>query len=950
MTLNVAEQTLSLQAKGLASDLENRLQLIAENIEVLAQNSLVSNALVDDLGRDVYLKEFLKGFSTIEGFDVAVYMTDFSGEPLASNQLHDHFPLPRQQVINAVEKASSQFKILRHDDELLALFIEPIIYVNTGTAEGALIYTVILSQWTAIDRVQRIIQETPWLSSLIIDSGEISAPQRTETGSNGSPWVKTVIHNPSQAPTEISILLQAKPELVQTPLKRLLQTSTTMGIITFIVGTLAVILLIRSQTRKLVRLRQESEQLTDDIGKQIEFTDEQRDEVDELAASFNTLLHKLHTAYHQLEEQSEQRLQKSEEWFKTIINNTTDAILTFRTNGEITLVNPAAKALFGRKEADLIGSNIVALIAEGAQFTPGAQDRLQELTGIRNGIHEFPLEMSTSDINIDGETGFIAIVRDITDRKQHEQELSDARTHAEEANRAKSEFLANMSHEIRTPMNAIIGMSHLALKTELDNKQRNYIEKVYSSAEGLLGIINDILDFSKIESGNLALEAESFRLADVIASVRQLIELRASEKGIHLEFDSSKQIPPVLVGDSLRLSQILLNLCNNAVKFTGRSGEIIVTVTPQLVDGEQVILHFSVRDNGIGMSSEQVKHLFHEFSQADTSITRKFGGTGLGLAISKRLTALMGGEIWVESSPDSGSTFHFTVELPYLEDTGSLMHYSASEADLKSSRAIEKLRGSKVLLVEDNEINQELTIELLSSHGINVVLAENGREALELLKENRFDGVLMDHMMPVMDGYTATRRIREQPQLRALPIIAMTASAMAGDREKAMATGMNDHITKPVNVNEMFITMAKWISPSAKQRPQTSAADTSSTTVTTEEPLPELPGIDTEFGLTITANHVGIYRRALLSFLDSKQQFEQEFRAAQADNDQELTTRMAHSLKGTAATLGIKGVATAAETLETACRSGEEDIETQLLAVVKQLEPVLRSLQVLKAT
>jgi two-component system sensor histidine kinase/response regulator len=774
-------------------------------------------------------------------------------------------------------------------------------------------------------------------------------------------------------------------------------------------------------------------------------------------------------------------LESKERQFRALLESAPDPMVISNAEGTIEMINRQTEVLFGYSQSELVGQPVRRLVPgsgdeEAAGNEPNGDEDLGQqpdgTTGLTRDGREIPLDITRSPIDTDKGTRIVSAMRDITLRKQAQAQLRHAKEVAEEATRMKSDFLANMSHEIRTPMNAIIGMAHLALRTELDARQRDYVTKIRLAGQHLLGVINDILDFSKIESGHMGVEVVDFELEKVLGGITDFISEKAAAKGLEVLLDVDPRLPNDLRGDPLRLGQVLINYASNAVKFT-EQGSVVIRLRLIEEGPDCLLVRFEVEDTGIGLTPEQIGRLFESFSQADTSTTRKYGGTGLGLAISRRLAQLMGGDVGVVSTPGAGSTFHFTARLerglarrqrqlpqpdlrgrrvlvvddnalalrimsemlrsmtfrvevassgeqaietvadadlgndPFTivfldwrmpgldgietarrlaamplsaaprrilvtaygreeafneaEDAGfdgvlikpvspSLLFDAALKAlgaDVQSdvpigsfSRLEEAddaiLRGARVLLVEDNELNQQVARELLATVGVDVEVADNGEVALRRLQSGSYDLVLMDVQMPVMDGLECTTRIRQLPEFAHLPILAMTANAMAGDRERSLAAGMNDHVTKPIDPAELFDALHRWLPPGrarasapAREDPVPRAKDASAVDVSAatgadaDDWLYRIPHLDAVDGLRRLLGNRDAFVALLRRFAASQGNAAGEIRTALAEGRHADAERGAHTLKGVAGSIGARALQSAAGDLEAALRRGD---------------------------
>ncbi|MBU5615446.1 PAS domain S-box protein [Geomonas azotofigens] len=657
---------------------------------------------------------------------------------------------------------------------------------------------------------------------------------------------------------------------------------------------------------------------------------------------------------------AEEALIRSDERIRLLLESTAEAIFGMDLLGNCTFANRACATLLGYSGTDaLLGQNMHLLIhhttADGSP-NPVQQCPLYQVLRGEQGVHSddqvfwradgtsFAVEYWSYPQLRDGElVGGVVTFFDITERKRAEEELRRATEAAEAATRAKSEFLANMSHEIRTPMNAALGMLYLLRQTELSEQQRDYLDKAQSASGVLLRVINDILDFSKIEAGKMELERIPFRLEQVLSDLRDVVGAILRDKKIEFTVAGGGDgIPELLVGDPLRLGQVLLNLTGNAIKFT-ESGKVEVGVALVALEQDSATLRFSVTDTGIGMEARQREALFTPFTQADTSTTRRYGGTGLGLAICRELVQLMEGQMWVESEPGHGSTFSFVARFGLREPV-----QGAPPEPAAGGEPPQEVAGMRVLLVEDNPINQEVARVILEQGGVTVDLARNGAEALAMVHapEAAYHAVLMDVHMPVMDGLEATRRMRLDPALERLPIIAMTASALPGERLLCREAGMNDQVDKPINVPGLFATLRRWVGAVPLEAEPPERRGEGSGEGSGEDGLPDhLPGLD--LGRAKTRIQDGAFlKRLLVSFRRENEDVVRRVAAAAAAGDLKEARRVIHTVKGSAGNLGAIWLGSAAASLELALQGNDaSQVHDTLERFAQKLEEVLGSIR-----
>jgi len=654
---------------------------------------------------------------------------------------------------------------------------------------------------------------------------------------------------------------------------------------------------------------------------------------------------------------AEAALMQSERNYRELIEYARTVILRWDVNGEVTYINDFGERCFGFKRFELIGRHLVDAIVPA---TDSAGKDMRQLIG---DIIRFPAdynEIEYESITRDGRrvwmhwnntavfekdgslVEILSIGSDVTARKEAEERLHETNYYLElavqrsnelaaeaaRANVAKSEFLANMSHEIRTPMNGVIAMAGLLISTPLSDEQRGYATIIRKSGKQLMAIINDILDYSKIEARRMGLEDVPFDLAEILGGVMAMMEAGATQKGLGLACQIDPDVPAFVRGDPVRLRQILLNLTSNAVKFT-EVGSVNLRVALESQYDEQLVLHFSVSDTGIGINPQQRALIFEPFTQADSSTTRRFGGTGLGLSISRQLAELMGGKLTVVSTEGKGSVFSFSARMKKLSltEAGNLREEDQEQISLPQSAALSRCRAQcKILVVEDNPTNQKVALALLEKAGFGCTLVSSGYEALQRMEDELFDLVLMDCQMPGLDGYETTSLIRSMDVAvlrHDIPIIAMTANALEGDRDKCLEAGMDDYLSKPIEIKRLVAVLEKWLSLEGVAEEGGSPMARDGNNPVSQSATLEPPVFNEDDYMNRNLGDRELARDVLNMFVSSTPGYLAALQEQLDKKDQAGVRMQAHTIKGACATVGAELMRVTAQRVEQLAREGE---------------------------
>ncbi|MFA6136612.1 MAG: ATP-binding protein [Sulfurimonas sp.] len=926
-----ASLDLKNRSQNLAHDVEIRLEYLQESTELLAHNELLINAFIDEKERDRYLLPLINNFK--KGKYLGSFsLVDFDGRVIF--QTDRNTPTFKQSNELRLSLSLSQTIAYFNMSESEVVFIVPIKYY--ATSQGAIVATY---------NMKKIIEEYNQNEDFIYTKFfKNSLEYYSEDYDNSKSYYKyKLLDNKSHEllhTLEMTIEMGMLESVYIEPLKKQIVPLTLFGVLILAIGIWISYYLATTIINPILALyNRVNKEVSQDINGEYEPLGS-GDELEILGYAFYKKEKELEEFNESLNikvEEATKELIEQRNFNRSLVESANSIIAVIDKNGVMIDINPFGEFFTGYTKEEIASKPFF-----WARFLPlDIQGKvLHIIESAKKG--EIVKQFQNSWIAKSGETRVFewsnALIKDesgnlkyittigvdITDMMNYQKELIIAKEEAEKANKSKSEFLANMSHEIRTPLNGVLGLTDLVLKTNLDAQQRDYLEKAKTSSKALLHVINDVLDYSKIEAGRLDLEHKAFELDSVMSNIKDLFEYQANKKGLSLNISGNNKL--TLIGDALRLTQILTNIVGNAIKFTEK-GSIDIKVESILENEHHKKLKFSIKDSGIGMNKKVQENLFKEFTQADSSITRKYGGTGLGLSISKHLVQMMSGEIWVESKEGEGSTFIFSAAFEKSNKEDKLI-----VKPQMSKSNIDSIQGARILLVEDNKINQTVAIGMLENLNLHVEVANNGREAVEMIEEGReYDIILMDLQMPIMDGFEASKLIKQIN--KNIPIVALSAAVMQEDLVKTSEAEMSAHLAKPINEDELVRTLLQFIKP---KKYNEESLNEKIKELSSDDAQIEFYGVDLEELKHRIGDKPKIVKKILLNFCEEYADAQLIFDISKIETDEFY--RAMHSLKGISGNISLKEI----------YKLSKEIYETQDLQIKKELTQKL--IELLKET
>ncbi len=914
---------------------------------------MLSGGLTDSVGRDTYLKPFFLQHSLAKSKYGELLLADFSAHGLLTTS---------ESLKNWIENTPLSQKVIETNrpiaevvDDLQLVIIYPVIFPPTGYTEGLVVYRINLKKLLA-DISEELTDDRLTLNY------KNQTPETTTSESTFISISKPLIRlNSPLDVLDFNLTVGKSKQIAMNALNKTTKIYIFAAFIMFILATWLSRKLSQKLLKNLNALIAKMDSVNDakDTLQEPVLLNADDREIKQLTSAFNRLLNRLSKSYFELENRVNERtidLHKTKEHLKALLTTTPVGVFETDAQGECLYVNTRWSEITGLDLQQAKGSGWTKTLHPDdveivfCEWTTSRQEHRNfhlEYRFLREDkTVSWVLGQSTPLYGEDNQiTGYIGTITDITP-------LYEAKAQAEASAAFKSNFLTNMSHEIRMPMNAIVGLSNLALNKEVTPEIRDYLEKIYNSSEGLLMILNDILDFAKLEAQRMTIEHNNFDLDGILENLLNLFSVRAEEKGLLLDIIIAPLVPVHLIGDATRLQQILTNLLGNAIKFT-KKGEIQLKVDLIRIEGSQVQLLFSVQDTGIGISENDIKKLFTPFSQADGTITRRFGGTGLGLAISHNLLQLMGSDIKITSELGKGTCFSFELVQGISSNSHSLAHeikkqktphHTAGGLSLYLNKHNHTLKGTSLLVVEDNSINQQVIKEFLELSGISVVIANHGKEALAFLTNQTFDAILMDIHMPEMDGFEATQHIRQQGQFKNIPIIALTAGVTQEEHQHCLNCGMNDFVAKPIIPEQLITTLSRWI----KNDTNPMNLPASPSIKSQNSVLENLEDFNLQNLLLMLGGNEAKVINLLLDFKTNMATIPFEIEESIKNDDFVQAKELTHKIKGVAANLGAVALHQIIKQLEDELKQAQFNSETLDLFKL-QFDKTIATISTLKA-